>query len=152
MSCKHRHLKIYEAGKMSGLTKNQMLAWRIELKDALANAAWDKSYTVQVINPVEFYDCEYADENRQSEFEAEDFDLHHVKTSDLIVVNLDGLATSDGSKIELHDANYNNRIPVIAFGDKDLYDTLHPWIKRNITRVEKDIEGVVKYVTDFYMI
>lgn len=72
-------------------------------------------------------------------------------TSDVIVVNLEGLNSSDGTKIELHDAKYHNRIPVIAFGDRKLYDNLHPWVKENITRVEEKVEDVVRYIQEFYM-
>lgn len=77
--------------------------------------------------------------------------MNHVITSDVIVVNLEGLNSSDGTKIELHDAKYHNRIPVIAFGDRKLYDNLHPWVKENITRVEEKVEDVVRYIQEFYM-
>ena len=60
------------------------------------------------------------------------------------------LATSDGTKYELHDAR-KSHIPVIAFGEYKLYEELHSWTKDNITRVEKDMEGVVEYIKDFYM-
>lgn len=152
MGCKLRNLKIYMAGAMSKCkTREEMNGWRISLKNALADTSWNKGYPVQIINPVDYYDCEHPEENRQSESEARDFDIHHVVTSDIVVVNLKGLSTSEGTKIELHDANYNNRIPVIAFGDKWLYDELHPWIKMNITRVEKNIDDVVNYISNFYM-
>lgn len=135
---------------MSGLSFNEMIIWRKELKVQLQFAAQNSGYRIQVINPVDFYNFE---ENRhQSEDEIEDFDLAHVITSDIIVVNLDRLSSSDGTKIEIHDANYHNRIPVIAFGNKELYNNLHPWTKRDITRVEKTMEDVVQYIKDFYMI
>ena len=80
------------------------------------------------------------------------YDILHTITSDIVIVNLNGLATSDGSKIEIFEANYNHKIPVLAFGDKELYDNLHPWIKENITRVEDNMQDVVAYIKDFYMI
>lgn len=145
-----KYLKIYEAGKMSGLTFSQMNDWRVELKDKLLNIAEDVGYKLLVVNPVDFYNFE--EQRHQSEEEIEDYDLAHVLSSNIIVVNLDGLSTSDGTKFELHDGNYNHRIPVIAFGNKKLYDNLHPWIKRDITRVEQCIDDVVQYIKDFYMI
>lgn len=145
-----KELKIYECGKMSGLTFVEMYSWRTELKGKLKLAADEKNYKLTVINPVDYYNFENI--IHQSEAEIEDFDLAHATTSDIIVVNLDGLKTSIGSIIELHDCNYHKRIPVIAFGDKELYDDLHSWIKRDITRVELDIDDVVKYIKDFYMI
>lgn len=143
-------LKIYEAGKMSGLTFSQMNDWRVELKEKLLNIAEDTDYKLLVVNPVDFYNFE--EQRYQSDKEVEDYDLEHVISSNIIVVNLDGLSTSDGTKFELHDGNYHCRIPVIAFGDKKLYEKLHPWIKRDITRVEQCIDGVVQYIKDFYMI
>ena len=44
-----------------------------------------------------------------------------------------------------------NNIPIIAFGDKELYDELHPWIKDDITRVEDDMDSVATYISNFYM-
>lgn len=145
-----KYLKIYEAGKMSGLTFSKMNNWRIELKNKLLDAAENVGYKILVVNPVDFYNFE--EQRHQSEEEVEDYDLAHVNSSDIIVVNLDGLATSDGTKLELHDGNFHNKIPVIAFGEKKLYDKLHPWIKRDITRVENNMNDVVEYIKEFYMI
>jgi nucleoside 2-deoxyribosyltransferase len=145
-----KKIKIYLAGKMSGLSYEQMYYWRKFTKDLLEDAASEARYSAMVINPVDFYN--YENRKHQSEAEVEDYDLAHVVTSDLIVVNLEGLDSSDGTKIELHDANYHHKIPVIAFGDLDTYENLHPWIKRDITRVENSIEDVVQYIKDFYLI
>lgn len=150
MSCIDKKIKIYLAGKMSGLTYNQMNDWRILLKNELRNVAENAGYEILVINPVDFYNFE--EPRHQSEKEVEDFDLAHATSSDIIIVNLDGLSTSDGTKYELHDCNYHNKIPVIAFGEEELYDKLHPWTKNDITRVEKNAHYVVNYVRDFYMI
>lgn len=145
-----RNLKIYLAGKMSGLSYDDMNKWRIELKNKLMFVANDMNYRILVINPVNFYNFE--EQGHQSEREVKEYDLAHVITSDIIIVNLNGLSSSDGTKIELHDANYHNKIPVIAFGNKELYDELHPWNKDNITRVENNIDDVVEYIKEFYMI
>ena len=143
-------LKIYEAGKMGGLSFDEMNNWRQELKAQLQFTAQTSGCQIQVINPVDYYNFE--EKRHQSEAEVMEYDLSHVITSDIIVVNLDGLSTSDGTKIELHDAKYHNRIPVIAFGDREIYENLHPWVKRSITRVEETIYDVVKYIQEFYMI
>lgn len=144
-----KELKIYIAGKMTGLSYNEMNNWRVVLKDKLLLAAELSGYDITIINPVDFYNFE--EEKHQSEEEIEDFDLAHVISSDIIIVNLDGLNTSDGTKLELHDGNFHNKIPVIAFGDKEMYDNLHPWIQRDITRVENGMDNVVQYIKDFYM-
>ena len=145
-----KELKVYEAGKMSGLSFSDMNVWRAELKEKLLWAAEETGYHITVVNPVDFYNFE--EKRHQSEEEVEDYDLAHVTSSDVIIVNVEGLSTSDGTKIELHDAKYHNKIPVIAFDEKDQYESLHPWIKRDISRVEKSIDNVVTYIKEFYMI
>lgn len=145
-----KHIKIYEAGKMSGLTFEEMNNWRVKLKKKLLNVAEFANYSITVINPVDFYNFE--EKRHQSEKEIEDYDLAHVISSDIIIVNLEGLDNSDGTKIEIYEANYNRKIPVIAFGNRKLYNNLHPWIKNAITRVENSIDEVVKYIKEFYLI
>ena len=135
---------------MSGASFDEMNNWRQELKTQLLLAAEISGYQIQVMNPVDYYN--FKEKKYQSEAEVMEYDLAHATTSNIVVVNLDGLNSSDGTKIELHDAMYHNRIPVIAFGDKKLYENLHPWIKENITRVEESIEDVVRYIQEFYMI
>lgn len=149
MSCDKR-LKIYLCGKMSNLTLEEANTWRREIKQQLLVASMLTDRDVLVINPVDFYN--YEEVKHQSEEEIMEYDIAHTITSDIMIVNLEGLATSDGSKIEIFEANYHHKIPVIAFGNKELYDNLHPWIKRNITRVEENIQDVVRYIKDFYMI
>lgn len=143
-------LKIYEAGKMSGLTFAQMNDWRVELKNKLLDSAEDVGYKLLIINPVDYYNFE--EQRHQSEDEIKEYDLKHVVSSDVVIVNLNGLENSEGTKLELHDAKYHNKIPVIAFGNRKLYENLHPWHKSNITRVEENINDVVQYIKDFYMI
>ena len=145
-----KHLKIYLAGAMSGLSFEEMNHWRETTKKRLKQMGNLVDYKLSVINPVDFYNFE--SKNYQSEEEVEDYDLAHVISSDVIIVNLEGLNTSVGTIIELHDANYHHKIPVIALGNKKLYDNLHPWIKRDITRFEENIDDVVMYIKSFYMI
>jgi nucleoside 2-deoxyribosyltransferase len=150
VSCLDKTLKIYEAGKMGGLSLTQMNEWRVLLKNRLNVAAENTGYNLVIINPVDFYN--FQEKRHQSEIEIEDYDLAHVATSDIVIVNLEGLSSSDGTKIELFEANYNRKIPVIAFGERGLYEDLHPWIKNSITRVEDNPQDVVNYIRDFYMI
>ena len=122
----NKALKIYLAGKMSGLKFDEMYEWRKYLRDKLLACADCVGYKLSVINPVVYFNFE--NERYQSEKEVMDYDLAHVSTSDIIIVNLDGLNTSDGTKYELKEA-YDNGIPVIAFGERDIYEKLHPWTK-----------------------
>ena len=146
-----KHLKIYLAGAMSKCkTFEEMNSWRATLKELLLKTAESAGYSLTVINPVDYYNFEVH--RHQSEEEVEDYDLAHVISSDVVIVNVKGLSSSDGTKIELHDANYHNRIPVIALDEENSYWYLHPWIKREITRVESNMNSVVEYIRDFYMI
>ena len=143
-----RELKIYLAGRMTGLTFEEMNSWRDYLKSRLTSASDYQGLKTYVVNPVDYYN--FKEVRHQSELEVKSFDLAHVLSSDIVVVNLEGLSVSDGTKYELHDAKKAG-IPVIAFGEYKLYEELHPWTKDNITRVEKNMEDVVEYIKDFYM-
>ncbi len=142
-------MKIYLAGKMGGLSFREMNDWRDDAFQKLLKQSEMYSAKLDVINPVLYYNFE--EKRHQTEIEVEEFDLAHVISSDIIIVNLDGLSNSVGTIIELHDAYYHHKIPVIAFGDKELYNNLHPWVKNDITRVENNIDDVVAYIRDFYM-
>lgn len=140
--------KIYLAGKMGGLTYEGMNGWRNIIKTKILETAKYSDTNVNIINPVSYYNFE--EKKHQTEIEVEEFDLAHVISSDLIIVNIDGLNNSIGTIIELHDAHYHNKIPVIAFGSKEVYNNLHPWVKNDITRIEPNIDDVVNYIRDFY--
>lgn len=133
---------------MGGLTFEEMNKWRCETRRKLLSQAEMFSKKISVINPVLYYNFE--EKRHQTEIEVQEFDLAHVISSDIIVVNLDGLSNSIGTIIELHNAHYHHKIPVIAFGKRELYDNLHPWVKNDITRVECDIDGAIAYIKDFY--
>ena len=142
-------MKIYLAGKMSGLSFEEMNEWRQKLKKLLEMMAEVSGCKIKVINPVDYYNFE--DKWHQSEREIEEYDLSHVVSSDIVIVNLDGLASSDGTKYEIYEAYRHHGIPVIAFGSKELYKQLHPWVQSKITRVELDIHDVCNYIAYFYM-
>ena len=133
---------------MGGLTFEEMNKWRCETHQKLLSQAEMYSRKINVVNPVLYYNFE--EKRHQTEIEVQEFDLAHVISSDIIVVNLDGLKDSIGTIIELHDAHYHHKIPVIAFGKRESYNNLHPWVKNDITRVEDNIDGAIAYIKDFY--
>lgn len=143
-----RELVIYECGRMSGLSFEEMNNWRVSLKTAITQVAENIGINVRVINPVDYYN--FREPKHQSELEPMKFDLARVKESDLIVVNLDGLKTSIGSIIECYEA-WKNNIPVLAFGSKQDYENLHPWVQCCITRHDKNYRECINYISDFYM-
>lgn len=143
-----RELVIYECGRMSGLSFEEMNNWRVFLKTAITQVAENIGINVRVINPVDYYN--FREPKHQSELEPMNFDLARVKESDLVVVNLDGLKTSIGSIIECYEA-WKNNIPVLAFGSKQDYENLHPWVQCCITRRDKNYRECINYISDFHM-
>lgn len=133
---------------MSGMTFEQMNEWREETTRVLEHMASFYDCIIKVVNPVDYYNFE--SKRYQNQKEVMQFDLNHVKSSDIVIVNLDGLNSSIGSAIELYEC-YKRDVPVIAFGEKELYEGLHPWIKECITRVEDNCEMVATYICEFYM-
>lgn len=142
-----KEIQIYLAGKMSGLSYKEQNEYRVIIKRQLEQAAKWGGVKTRVINPVDYYN--FANPLHQSESEIMDYDLARVEESKLIIVNIDGLNTSDGSKIEVYDA-WKHKIPVIAYDEKGLYEELHPWTKRCITRVEPTLDSLIEYVRNFY--
>lgn len=143
-------MKIYLAGKMNGLSYEDMNSWRKEIKEKLKEITYYTTISnVKIINPVDFYN--FQEVKYQTDIEVQNFDINHVISSDIVIVNLEGLSDSIGTIIEIHDAYYHNKIPVIAFGSKETYNSLHPWIRNSITRVEKNIDSVIEYIRDFYL-
>lgn len=145
-----KELKVYLGGAMSGLSFGEMNTWRAEIKEKLLMAGENTGCKITVVNPCDYYS--FVEKRHQSEKEIREFDLAHVTSSNILIVNLDKLIGSDGTKQEIFKANYCHKIPVIAFGDKQLYDNLHPWIQEDITRVEKTPIDVVNYIREFYMV
>ena len=102
-------MKIYLAGKMGGLSFKEMNDWRDDAFQKLLKQSEMYSTKLDIINPVLYYNFE--EKRHQTEIEVEEFDLAHVISSDIIIVNLVGLSNSIGTIIELHDAHYHHKIP-----------------------------------------
>jgi ACT domain-containing protein len=136
--------KIYEAGKMSGLTLEQMNSWRIKAKELFKQYSDD----ILTINPVDFYNFE-MDRSTYTEHEVKFFDLYQVKNSNIILLNLD-YPDSIGTAIEVHEAHDNWKIPVIAFGGENVF--VHPWIELSITKRCKTLEEAVEHIIEFYFV
>ena len=140
-------IKIYLAGQMSNLTYDQMNSWRVELKHMLLKSAEMSGVKIKVINPVDYYN--FQNPRHKTEREVMDYDLNHVKSSDIVIVNLYGLNDSRGTGHEIYEA-FRSGIPVLAFGNIYEYKNVHPWDKECITRVDWTKEELIEYITDFY--
>ena len=138
--------QVYLAGKMGGLSFEEMNNWRKDAKAKLLSLSSYTGYKCSVINPVDFYNFEKVE--YQNKEEVMDYDLFHVENSDFLIVNANGLTDSIGTVIEVYNA-WTHKIPVFVFGK---YENEHPWITRCITRFEPDIESIIKYLRDFYFV
>lgn len=143
-----KEITVYLAGKMSGLSFNEMNIWRQRVAHDLKERANYSNSNINVINPVLYFNFE--SKKQQNELEIMKFDLSKVKSSDIVIVNMDGLNTSIGTCIECYEA-YKQEIPVLAFGSDDLFKGLHPWIQNCITRHDGTYIETNKYIEDFYL-
>lgn len=136
-------MKIYLAGKMSGLTFEEMNGWRKNVEKLC------KKYNgITTINPVDYYNFEMDEEN-YTDKEVKDFDLHLVRNCDVILVNLN-YTDSIGTAVELHECYENYKVPVVAFASKENCDKIHPWIKCSVSRFEETMEDAINYIVQFY--
>lgn len=143
-----KNYQIYLAGGMGKFGKENFdegNKWRLLCKNILENC--DCNYIVKVINPNSYFNFVEEPPRHQTEREVMEFDLHKVRTSDLIIINFNDM-WSLGSMAELAIA-YERRIPVIGL-DVDKQN-LHPWEKEMSNRIFNDINEMLDYVEDFYL-
>lgn len=76
------------------------------------------------------------------------YDLRHVKTSNLIIVNFN-IPKSIGTAIEIATA-YEQDIPVIGFCEY-YKEELHPWLTCMCDKIFKTATDAVNYITDYYL-
>ena len=76
-----------------------------------------------------------------------EFDLHKLRTSNLVIINFNDM-NSLGSMAELAIA-YELKIPVVGL-DIQKQD-LHPWEIEMCNRIFDDIDEMLDYVEDFYL-
>jgi nucleoside 2-deoxyribosyltransferase len=133
--------KIYLAGKMAGLTFEEMNTWRQQITNMLQ---YNTDKPLHIENPCDYYNFE-RDRSTYTDKEVKEFDLWLVKNCDLVIVNLD-FPDSIGTAIELHMAS-EWKIPVIGFGKTEV----HPWMELCLTKRCKTMLDAVEYVIDFYL-
>lgn len=132
----------YLAGQMTGISYEESNIWRSTAKDWLESR--ECSYHVKVINPNDYYN--FVSQSHISEKEIIRFDLHKVRTSDLILVNLNGVSL--GTAMELQHA-FDSQIPI--FGYKDDGEELHPWLEFECDRIFNSLSGVLEYIKCYYL-
>lgn len=134
---------VYTAGGMSNLSYEEQVMWRKHVKERLESCECD--YKVKVCNPVDYYN--FSVKLHETESEVMEFDLHKVRTSNLIIVNFNA-PQSLGTMAEIAIA-YEYRIPVIGLNEKGL--ELHPWQVEMCARIFDDMGEMLDYVESFYL-
>ena len=137
--------RVYLAGGMSGLSYEDQIKWRSNVKDAILYGEYDYSIEPYFFSPPEYYPIE--EHRHKSEREALEFDLNALRKSDLVIVNFNA-PNSLGTMAELAIA-YENRIPIVGL-NKDGVE-LHPWIVEFCTRICDDMYELVEYVVEYFM-
>lgn len=141
--------KIYTAGKMSGLTYEDQMAWRNRLEDAIRNRT---NADVCFIHPPLFYS--YEVKLHKSEREIFEWELSQIKSCDIVVFDLSTIHDSIGTLMELsfakaaNDSGYKN-INIVGFGK---LNTNHPWIPLCLLRQEESIENLADYISAYLLI
>ena len=125
-------------------------SWRVycgkELRDFVKN--WRTNCTVKVHNPNDYYNFLQNPPLYDNQREVMEFDLNLVRHSDLIIINFNDVY-SLGSMAELAIA-YEKRIPIIGLNiDRQV---LHPWQECMCNRIFNDIDELLDYVEDFYLV
>ena len=144
-------LNIYLAGGMQKFGKkdfNESNYWRVHIEQELMKL--DCGRQTRICNPNDYYSF-YDNSPRYSTMrEVMEFDLNKVRNSDLIIVNFNDLK-SLGTMAELAIA-YEHRIPVIGLCSEENYPMLHPWQKEMCNRIFGDIDELINYVIEYYVI
>ena len=113
-----KEFKCYLAGGMSGLNIDEQTQWRSTCKEWLLKQ--ETNYNITVINPCDYFNL--FEKRHQSEHEVKNYDLNHVRTSNLILVNFNA-PKSQGTSIEIFLASrrrwkpYNPFLAIIPLHD-----------------------------------
>ena len=128
---------------MSGLSDEDQTVWRKHVKERLESCECD--YKVKVCNPVDYYN--FSVKLHETEREVMEFDLHKVRTSNLIIINFNA-PQSLGTMAEIAIA-YEHRIPVIGLNERGF--ELHPWQIEVCGRIFDNMGEMLEYVESFYL-
>lgn len=145
-----KDIKIYTAGKMSGISYEWQMGWRRSLENCLR--AKTPNVNLSFIHPPLYYNYEFKSHNTEAELK--EWELNQLRDCDIMVVNLEDIGTSIGSHFELGFANAMN-----MFGGKHIFiigigndDGLHPWIRESIFRREPDVHSAVEYINSYLLV
>lgn len=142
-------IKIYTAGKMSGIPFEDQMRWRRDFEYGL------KKYTdepITFLHPPLYYNYDHI--NHKTESEIKEWELNQIRECDIVVVNLKDVNSTVGTHFELGFINAIN-----MFGNKHIYvigigevEGLHPWIELSLFRQEPDIDSACQFIIEYLLI
>ena len=139
-------VKIYLSGGMTGLSMDEQIGWRNKLIDAIKFGDVEPMKHPVFFNPPDYYSPNTYE--HKSEREAMEFELYHLRNSDLVVVNFNA-PNSIGTAMELILAK-ERHIPVIGL-NKNKEVSIHPWLLECCTRMCGDMYELVSHIVNFYL-
>ena len=142
--------QIYLAGGMGKFGKDRFFEsnnWRKYCKTTLESCDTNR-YKVHVVNPNDYFNFVDDTPKYACQKEVMELDLNKVRHSDLMIINFNDMY-SLGSMAELAIA-YDRRIPIVGL-DIDKQE-LHTWQIEMCNRIFSDIDEMLDYVEDYYLI
>lgn len=131
--------KIYLSGGITGLSKAESENWRRGIRSKLNGQC-------SFFDPTEYYN--YDDKTDfDSEREVRDFELYHLRNSDMVIVNFNN-PRSLGTCAELTLAN-EYRKPVLGLNIGG--NPLHPWLTECVSKMFYRIDDLVEYLKFYYL-
>lgn len=160
--------KVYLAGKNTGERRNTGAdpgrEWREAVRAELEKTAESRGVGLIVICPSEYSKVEEGEHIQAGEMRRAEgghtvhirdgvmeFALEQVRASDFFVVNMEGLNTSVEAVMEIT-VCIENDIPVFAFGSRNSWRRLHPWLKRAVRHWERTDMGIINYMADYMLL
>ena len=138
-------MKIFLSGAISNIPSHDATYWRELFEE-------ETSFSHTVINPTSLYKPSNTS-SLSYEAEAMFYDLHHVRDSDVIIVNFNTLY-SIGTAQELMLAHILHK-PIIGMIPESKYKYLHPWFKLETIKLfiyedsESNLRETIKSVLEY---
>lgn len=120
--------------------------WRLYCKKILENC--ECGFDVRVCNPQDFFNFVDIPPQYKTDAEVMRLDLHKLRNSDIVIVNFNDMY-SLGTQSEIAIA-YDRNIPVIGLNESN--QALHSWQICMCERIFNDINELLEYVKEFYLI
>ncbi len=130
-------MKIYLAGAISNIDWSEATTWRDDIIEYF--------HELYKVSPSVFNPCDYFNDD-MTEKEAMEFDLYHLRQSNLMIVNWN--YDSIGTAIEIGVAKERG-IPIFILNDTD--KELHPWIDNSGVKVFNTLYDLLSYIETYYL-